>query len=330
MYERFYGLRERPFELTANGRFLFLTATHREALSTLRYGISGRKGVTLLLGEAGTGKTTIAHTAIRSESGSALIAYLNNPTITREDFFRFIDDRFGLGAGGGKLAVVDAFTRRLQARHHAGAPTVLVIDEAQSLPDDLLEEVRLLANIETEDAKLLQVLLVGQPELADRLNQPSLRQLKQRIALRGSLVPLTLPETASLISGRLRIAGGRPDAIFTGDAVQAVFEACRGIPRTAAVICDNALVAGFALDRRPVGRDVIEDVCRELDLRLPERTAHAAAEAVVEAQPLPAPQPAPEPVPAPDAQEQPAAAAAGAERPLFNGFSRRRRLALFG
>ncbi len=320
MYEPFYGLRERPFDLTANGRFLFLTATHREALSTLRYGITGRKGVTLLLGEAGTGKTTIAQAAIKGHAGSALIAYLNNPTLTRAEFFHFISDRFGLGVNAAsKLEVVDALTRLLHARHRAGTDTVLVIDEAQSLPDALLEEVRLLANIETDEAKLLQVVLIGQPELGERLNQESLRQLKQRIALRGAISPLTLAESAALISGRIRIAGSRPDSVLTRDAVQAVYEYSRGIPRTIAVICDNALVAGFALDRRPVGRDVVEDVCRDLDLRLPApEGAHAEAEPL--AQPVPVPPPLdPEP-----------AAAPAEDKPLFTGYARRRRLALFG
>src|SRR5262245_1485415 len=187
MYERYYGLRERPFELTHNPRFLFMSAKHREALSHLHYGISGRKGITVLIGDAGTGKTTLVHTALEQQrEENACAVYLSNPLLSRSEFFEFLAWGFGLEAAveTSKTRFVVELTRALAARREAGGTCALVIDEAQCLSHELLEEVRLLANIETTADKLLPVVMVGQPELADRLNEPSLRQLKQRVALR--------------------------------------------------------------------------------------------------------------------------------------------------
>ena len=156
-------------------------------------------------------------------------------------------------------------TEALATRHAAGTMAALIIDEAQCLPDGLLEEARLLANIESASEKLLSIILAGQPEIAGRLNAASLRQLKQRIGLRCTLAPLTRAETASYIAARVRVAGGDAAAVFTAEAVQTIHERSGGIPRTVSVICDNALVSGFALDRRPVDRAVVVEVCRDFD-----------------------------------------------------------------
>ncbi len=176
MYEAFYGLRERPFELTPNPRFLFLTSQHREALSTLEYGLSSRTGIAVLIGEAGTGKTTLVHAALQAKSTRAsLIVYLNNPSLTRSEFIEFLATGFALSpdAARSKTRSLLELTELLVRRHAAKQMSALVIDEAQGLPDPLLEEIRLLANIESASEKLLSIVLAGQPELADRLNHPA-------------------------------------------------------------------------------------------------------------------------------------------------------------
>jgi general secretion pathway protein A len=270
MYEQFYGLRERPFDLTPNPRFLYLTGGHSEALSNLQYGIAGRKGITLLIGEAGTGKTTLVRAALDAVAGPLVnCVYLSNPVLTRQEFYEFLAPKFGLTerAAGSKAWFLAELEDSVLARHRSGGVTALVIDEAQSLPHDLLEEVRLLANFETATDKLLPVVLAGQPELAARLEHEDLRQLKQRIALRCDLAALDIRETAAYISGRVSIAGGDSAAIFTRAAVQTVYERSRGIPRTISVICDNALLTGFAAGEKPIGSNLVLEVCR--DFRLP-------------------------------------------------------------
>ena len=272
MYERFYGLRERPFDLTPNPRFLFMTAQHREALTTLEYGLSRRTGIALLVGDAGTGKTTIVHAALQSQSVQrSHVVYLNNPALTRDEFIEFLAAGFDLSpsAASSKTRLLAELTDTLATRHAAGTMASLIIDEAQCLPDGLLEEIRLLANIESASEKLLSIILAGQPEIAGRLNAASLRQLKQRIGLRCTLAPLSEAETASYIAARLRIAGADAGAVFTADAIQTIHERSGGIPRTISVICDNALVSGFALDRRPVDRAVVVEVCRDFDFAEP-------------------------------------------------------------
>jgi general secretion pathway protein A len=273
MYERFYGFRERPFDLTPNPRFLYLTGKHREALSILQYGISGRKGITLLTGEAGTGKTTLVRAAIDLLTGPLVyLVYVNNPTLLRGEFYQFLARQFGLSsrAALSKAEFLAELEETLHSRHKAGATTALIIDEAQSLPGDLMEEVRLLANFETETEKLLPVVLSGQPELADRLEETNLRQLKQRVALRCELQPLGLRETAAYVAGRVAIAGGEAPRVFTREAVGVIFERSRGIPRTISVLCDNALVTGFAAGVKPVTAEIVLDVCRDFHLPAPD------------------------------------------------------------
>jgi general secretion pathway protein A len=268
MYEGFYGLRERPFDLTPNPRFLFMTAQHREALTTLEYGLSRRTGIALLVGDAGTGKTTIVHAALQSQSVQrSHVVYLNNPALTRGEFIEFLAAGFDLSAAAAssKTRLLAELTEALATRHAAGTMAALIIDEAQCLPDGLLEEIRLLANIESASEKLLSILLVGQPELGARLNQPSHRQLKQRIGLRGALPVLTREETAAYISARIQIAGGNAGHVFTPDAMAAVHRRAGGIPRTISVICDNSLVAGFAMDQRPVECGTVLGVCDDFE-----------------------------------------------------------------
>jgi general secretion pathway protein A len=269
MYQTFYGLRELPFELTPNPRYLYLTPRHREALSTLQYGLLATKALTVLTGEAGTGKTTLLRAALESEPCRRVrCIYLNNPVLTRGEFVETLARRFGLGAEAARskaalLADLEGVLHESRAR---GDVTALVVDEAQSLSAELLEEVRLLANIETSDEKLLPLILVGQPELGTRLEEVGLRQLKQRVALRCEITPLDLAETSVYIASRIKRAGGSAFRLFTREAVTLIHEHSRGIPRTISVICDNALVSGLALGRQPVDRDLVMEVCRDFHL----------------------------------------------------------------
>jgi general secretion pathway protein A len=269
MYESFYGLRELPFELTANPKYLFLTARQREALSNVQYGLMSAKSLTLLVGEAGTGKTTLIRTALESERcRNVRCVYLNNPTLSPADFVSMLARRFDLGveAAGAKSLLLERLEKALLERREHGEVTALVVDEAQSLSIELLEEIRLLANIETPSAKLLPLVLAGQPEFAVRLEQPDLRQLKQRVALRCELLPFDLVDTAAYIASRVATAGGVAAKMFTQEAVTLIHARSHGIPRTINVICDNALVAGMALGRERIDRALVVEACKDLRL----------------------------------------------------------------
>lgn len=308
MYQSFYGLREPPFELTPNPKYLYLTRGHREALSNLEYGLSAAKSLTVLLGEAGTGKTTLLRAALDSERCRGVTCvYLNNPALKRDEFVYLLAKRFDLrtAATESKAVLLDELERVLRERRARGQVVALVVDEAQRLSLELLEEIRLLGNIETATEKLLPLVLAGQPELVDRLDGPELRQLKQRVSLRCVIEPLTLLETAAYVASRIRTAGGVPASLFTQEAVTLIHEHSGGIPRTISVICDNALVNGMALDRRPVDRDAVLEVCRDFGL-----ARQADAGAVLGS---PAPEEAPQP-------EPPA---------LFGDISRPKRFSLF-
>lgn len=268
MYERFFGFRERPFHLTPNPRFLVLTDGHREAISNLEYGIASRKGITVLIGEAGAGKTMAIRTAIERQPEHVHCVYLHNPALTRAEFVEILAAQFGLSAAArqSKAALLLELEDLLRRRHEAREITVLIVDEAQALPAELLEEIRLLANIETEDEKLLSLVLAGQPELATKLNDPVLRQFKQRVALRCELRPLTFAETAAYIASRIRTTGGVGAQVFTREAVMLIHEKAAGIPRTINVLADNALLTAFALGQRPVNSQTVRSVCQDFDV----------------------------------------------------------------
>jgi general secretion pathway protein A len=268
MYESFFGLTERPFDLTPNPRYLVLTESHREVLMNLEYGIASRKGMTLLIGEAGSGKTTVIRSAIERQPERVHAVHLHNPTLTREEFVEMLASHFKLSprAAASKATMLIELEALLRRRRENGESSVLIVDEAQSLPKELLEEIRLLANIETDDEKLLSVIIAGQPELGDRLNEPSLRQFKQRIALRCELRPLSAAETAAYIAGRIRAAGGVGAMVFTREAVALIHEYSRGIPRTISVVADNALLGGFAAGQHPVGSAIVREISRDFDL----------------------------------------------------------------
>jgi general secretion pathway protein A len=292
MYERYYGLQERPFDLSPNPRFLCFTAQHHEALVHLQYGLSGRPGITMLVGEAGTGKTTLIRAALQAANGASTIVHLSNPTLSRSEFFEYLAPGFGFSAEAATSKI--HFLRDLERALASDGPVLaLVVDEAQTVPHELLEEIRLLTNAEGPTGRTLAVALVGQPELARRLDEMPLRQLKQRVVLRCELAPLSLRDTAAYIAARVKTAGGEATRLFTRDAVVAIHQHSMGIPRVISVICDNALVNGFAADQKPVGVSCVTEVCRALALAntTPQRTARPAGAA--EREPVGATTPAP-------------------------------------
>jgi general secretion pathway protein A len=320
MYTTFYGLTELPFELSPNPRYLLLTPRHREALANLQYGIAARKSLTLLLGEAGTGKTTLVHAALGSDAcRNARILHLANPVLTRDEFIDVLARGFVLSdeARRSKTALLAELESELLERRRQGITTALLVDEAQSLPHELLEEVRLRANIETATEKLLSVVLVGQPELAERLREPSLRQLKQRIALRCTLGLLQPAETAAYIKARLQVAGANGREIFSEPAIRLVHECSGGVPRTISVICDNELVGGFAAGTAVIGPDIVREVCADFDF---------APGQVADARGRPPAAPLAGPKPSADASGQPFRAAADR---LFANYGKRKRFSFF-
>jgi general secretion pathway protein A len=270
MYQTFFGLAELPFELTANPKYLLLTPRQREALSTLQYGLFAAKPITLLIGDAGTGKTTLIRAALESERCRTVrCVYVDNPVLDADDFVRLLALKFDLGreVADSKTLLLNRLEVALRERHEQGEITAMIVDEAQSMSTGLLEELRLLANMETPTQKLLPLVLSGQPELAERLEQMELRQLKQRVTLRCELRPFELADTADYIASRINTAGGDPSELFTQEAIVVIHECSRGIPRSINVICDNALLSAMALTRKKLDRTLVLEVCRDLRLK---------------------------------------------------------------
>lgn len=276
MYQQFFGFDARPFDLTPDPRFLVMTELHREALSNLDYAIASRKGVTLLLGEAGTGKTTIIRAAMARQLERSHCVHLHNPALSRDEFVQMLAAQFSLSrsARTSKADLLLEFEQLLQRRRDANETTVLIVDEAQALSAEMLEEIRLLTNIERDAEKLLLLIIAGQPEFATRLNDPSLRQLKQRIALRCELRPLTLVESSKYVASRIAAVGGSPAKVFTREAVVALHEYSRGIPRTINVLADNALLGAFASGETIVSRRRVLEACSDFDISRPAQPVH--------------------------------------------------------
>jgi general secretion pathway protein A len=269
VYKTFYNLRLNPFEITPDPSFLFSTSRHNEALASLYYGVRARKGFVVLTGEVGTGKTMLVRCVLEllRRTGVAF-AYVFNPSLSALEFIRYIAGDFGLPvAGKAKDELVLALSAFLVDRHQRKLATLLVVDEAHHLSPELLEEVRLLTNLETTQQKLLQIVLAGQPELDEMLDSFELRQIKQRIALRCHLEPLNLEETQGYIQRRLQIAGGPPDVmIFSEAATNAIFRHSNGFPRLINTICENALLSGYARRAAVIPAEVIDEVAHDLRL----------------------------------------------------------------
>lgn len=269
MYESFYGLKENPFNVTPNPDYLYLGESHREALAQLLYGVREKKGFIVITGEVGTGKTTLLHYLLEKLDGNnhTRTAFLFNPKLTVNDFIQYILKDLGVRVQGQtKGEYLHHLHRYLLNAYRRDERVVLIVDEAQGLKPELLEEIRLLSNLETSRSKLLQIVLVGQPELDKTLSQPEFRQLRQRINLRFQLSPLSFKETKEYIEKRLRIAGAT-EPIFTEKAIKEIYRRSGGIPRLINILCDNALLNGFALDQKVVDERSVREVSADLQLK---------------------------------------------------------------
>ncbi|MDD5477008.1 MAG: tRNA (adenosine(37)-N6)-threonylcarbamoyltransferase complex ATPase subunit type 1 TsaE [Candidatus Omnitrophica bacterium] len=268
MYCKYYGLKERPFNVTSDPAFFFSSKKHKEAISHLLYGVSQRKGIIVLTGEIGTGKTTICRFFLNQVGKNVKTAFILNPTFSEVQLLESIIRDFGINTKDKtKLGMVLELNNFLLRESAAGNNLVLIVDEAQNLKPGLLEQIRLLSNLETEKDKLLQVILVGQPELNQRLNLYDLRQLRQRIMVRYHIGPLDNAEISSYINWRLEIAGAdnRPQIEFSAEAVDMISRFSGGTPRLINMICDRALLAGFVSETSQIDFNIIKKCVEELD-----------------------------------------------------------------
>lgn len=268
MYQDFYGLKENPFSLSPDPQYLYLTTMHKEAITQLFYGVWERKGFMVLIGEVGMGKTLLLNWMLdKLAENDTPSSYIFNPVMTKTDMFEYISADFRLECNANSksqfLMHLYNFLINLFAR---GKTAVLIVDEAQNLTFELLEELRMLSNLETGKHKLLQIILSGQPELNAKLNHLAMRQLKQRISLRCTLNPLSLDETKNYIYTRLVIAGMKGKTPFKNNIINQIYELSGGIPRIINNICDNALLAGYAYERKEIDHLVISQVVKDLQI----------------------------------------------------------------
>src|SRR5215510_8678372 len=268
MYKDFFGLRANPFNVNPDPRYLFLTRHTEEALACLTYGIQSRKGFVLLTGEVGTGKTTLINKLLEwLRLQQVATAFIFNSRMNVPQFLDYMMADFGIPCDSrAKSQVLLRLYNWLLDRYRAGETAVLIVDEAQNLSDEVLEEIRMMTNLETFTEKLLQIVLVGQPELELKLRQPHLRQLRQRLTLRAKTHPLTLDETYAYVAQRLRIAGSNGQPIFQPDAIAAIHRYAGGIPRIVNLLCEHALVSAFVDQQRLVSPAVVEAVARDFDM----------------------------------------------------------------
>jgi len=278
MYNAFFGLAESPFSLSPDPAFLYRSEQHEEALANLIYGVQSRKGFLVLTGEVGTGKTTMLE-CLRDylEDQRIEFAFLFNSRITSAQFFEMIAYDLNLQCDRkSKTEVLFALNDFLIKQANESSTAALIVDEAQNLDWDVLEEIRLLGNLETREGKLLQIVLSGQPELDRKLDAPNLRQLKQRIVLRCALQPFTTEQTAEYIDSRLRKAGLKHPNLFSPELVEEIHARSQGVPRVINSICDNLLLTAFALEEKTCTFDMLDEVSRDLRLVWPGRAAREA------------------------------------------------------
>ncbi len=265
MYTAFYGLREKPFALSPDPRFLYLAESHREALAHLLYGIEQGEGFIAVTGEVGTGKTTLCRALLRRLGTEVEVAFLFNPKLTAQELLESMHLELGIqGERGTVRELVEGLNRFLLAKRAEGKRVLLIVDEAQGLSPETLEQIRLLSNLETESEKLIQILLLGQPELDAMLASPSLRQLRQRIGVRWRLVPLAPRETREYVRHRLQVAAGEERDLLTEPALREVHRRSGGVPRLVNLLCDRALLAGYADGTERIGPDLVRRADREL------------------------------------------------------------------
>ncbi len=265
MYTAFYGLREKPFALSPDPRFLYLAGSHREALAHLLYGIEQGEGFISITGEVGTGKTTLCRTLLERLDGDTELAFLFNPSRTALELLQSICAEFGLPAEGlTRRTLMSQLNSFLVAKKREGRRVLLIIDEAQTLSENTLEQVRLLSNLETSREKLIQILLLGQPELDRKLDGRGLRQLRQRISVRWQLDPLSAHETRAYVRHRLSVAAGEPKDLFSDAALREVHRRTGGIPRLVNQLCDRALLAGYAARAATIGPRLIRAAAKEI------------------------------------------------------------------
>jgi general secretion pathway protein A len=269
LYQAHFGLSQAPFNITPDPSFLYLSASHREGLAQLSYGIRARKGFVVLTGEVGTGKTTLIHALLNDLNRSVHTALIFSTIASPADLLRRVCEEFGLVEPKRPLGEIHDYLVSLNEflleSYRKKQNCALVIDESQNLSAEVLESIRLLSNFETSKDKLLQILLVGQPELAVRLNSPELRQLKQRVTLRHHLCALSLQECCEYVSNRLKVAGGNR-SIFAPTALESIYSYSGGIPRVVNVLCDNALLTGYALGRKEIDTNIIREVAQDLNI----------------------------------------------------------------
>lgn len=266
VYLEYYGLKEAPFSITPNPRFLFFSAKHREAFNHLLYGIRERKGFVQLTGEVGAGKTTLCRALLEELGNNFSTALILNPVLDPDGLVRNIAVEFGLQVNGmDRFEMVNEINHFLLTQLEQGRDTVLIIDEAQTLTHELLEQVRLLSNLETDDRKLLQIVLMGQPELRDRLNDPALRQLRQRITVRYHLTSLKPVEVGEYVHHRLAVSGANGSPHFTVPALWRVHRYSGGIPRLVNAVCDKCLLAGYVQQRDQIDFRMVGRAIRELE-----------------------------------------------------------------
>ena len=266
MYLTFYGFAEKPFNATPDPRFLYMTPGHREALAQLLYGTQERKGFIVLIGKVGTGKTTLLHALWQRLREQTAVSFVVNSTLPFDGILEYVLEDLGIPrAGESRAQRLIALNNFLIKRERDGQNTVLIIDEAQNLDVATLEQIRLLSNFETPTSKLLQILLVGQPELKTKLDLPELRQLKQRVGLRCHIPPLTVEEARAYIRTRLRIAGARDLGLFADSAIDRISAYAGGIPRLINIVCDHCLLFGYADEKRRIDRQIVDQAIEYLE-----------------------------------------------------------------
>src|SRR5437867_44903 len=278
MYAEFYGLKEMPFALTPDPRYIYFTPSHTEVMANLHYGVESGKGLIAVTGEVGTGKTTILRWMMQRLDRTVLVAYIFNPRLSVAEFYQHLAALLDIQDWETKSDLLLKLGETLDSRHRRGLRTVLVVDEAHGLSASVLEEIRLLCNFESDTAKKLQIVLTGQPELRNVLNNPDLRQLKQRVSLRCDISALpNVEETAQYIAHRLKVAGAERADIFSPGAIDYIFRCSEGIPRNINNLCDTAFLNGFAASEPIISRAIIEEVAATFDL-LPRDRQPAIAE----------------------------------------------------